>query len=358
LAKLCPKLSDKQREVLTRALKQAGRGSDLKRIQAVFLLDRGEGLSTISAVTLLQRSRIFSLREAYLKRGLKALLYQGKARSWLTRRQIKELTRTLHNPNSLKNLGYADSSWTTGKLSEYIRLAYGVTYKSRTSYYLIFKRIKFTYHKPGKVYVKRDEAEVKAWKEEAYPLLREAWDDKETEILASDEMILSTSTTLQKIWLPKGEYPKIEVQNGRKNLSIYGFLNLKTGREHAFITERQTMGVTRRILGNVRRIYPRKLNRGNKLTGKKLLILWDNPGWHRGSAVTDYIKKDKRIKIIYFPKYSPDLNPQEHVWKEGRSKVTHNTFMGNLSQTAKDFVSYLNSAKFNYNLLGFTSSPI
>lgn len=237
-------------------------------------------------------------------------------------------------------------------------MAYGVTYKSKTSYYLIFKRVKFTYHKPGKIYVKRDEAEVSKWRQESYPLIKRAWEDKDTVILSADEMILSSQTTIQKIWLPQGEYPKIDVQNGKRNLSIYGFLNLKTGTEHAFVTDKQTMKVTRKILGNVRRIYPRKLNKSNKIPGKKLLILWDNPGWHRGSAVADYIKKDRKIKIIYFPKYSPDLNPQEHVWKEGRSKVTHNTFMGNLNQTAKDFVNYLNRTKFNYNLMGFTSIPI
>ena len=331
----------------------------MRRIQAVFLLDEGqESLERITLLTGLKQSRIFGLRRLYLKKGLKALLYQGAARSWLTHRQIQELKRTLANPNSLKNLGYTETFWTTRKLSEYIRLAYGVTYKSRTSYYLIFKRVKFTYHKPGKVYVNRDKHEVEVWRRETYPLLKEAWTDRDTVVLAADEMILSSQTTLQKIWLPQGEYPRIQVLNGKKNLSIYGFLNLKTGREHAFITERQTMRITRRILGNIRRIYPRKKNKGNQVKGKKLLILWDNPGWHRGSEVINYIKKDRKIKVIYFPKYSPEENPQEHVWKEGRSKVTHNTFMGNLNQTAKDFVSYLNQTRFNYNLLGFTSSPI
>ena len=331
----------------------------MRRIQAVFLLDEGqESLERITLLTGLKQSRIFGLRRLYLKKGLKALLYQGAARSWLTHRQIQELKRTLANPNSLKNLGYTETFWTTRKLSEYIRLAYGVTYKSRTSYYLIFKRVKFTYHKPGKVYVNRDKHEVEVWRRETYPLLKEAGKDRDTVVLAADEMILSSQTTLQKIWLPQGEYPRIQVLNGKKNLSIYGFLNLKTGREHAFITERQTMRITRRILGNIRRIYPRKKNKGNQVKGKKLLILWDNPGWHRGSEVINYIRKDRKIKVIYFPKYSPEENPQEHVWKEGRSKVTHNTFMGNLNQTAKDFVSYLNQTRFNYNLLGFTSIPI
>lgn len=331
----------------------------MRRIQAVFLLDEGqESLERITLITGLKQSRIFGLRRLYLQKGLKALLYQGSSRSWLTPRQIQELKRTLHNPQTLSRIGYADSFWTTKRLADYIRLAYGVTYKSRTSYYLIFKRVQFTYHKPAKVFVKRDEAEVKRWRQETRPLLEEAWRDKETVILAGDEMLLSTATTLQKIWLPQGQSPKIEVSNTRKNLSLYGFLNLKTGQEHAFLTEKQTMRITRRILQRLRLIYPRRDNPGNHLKGKRLLVLWDNPGWHRGSRVRDYVKKDGKIEVIFFPKYAPEENPQEHVWKEGRSKVTHNTFIGNLAQAAKDLVGYLNRTRFHYSLLGFLSNPI
>lgn len=287
-----------------------------------------------------------------------ALLHQGSPRSFLSNRQLRELKRTLRNAHLLRNLGYTDAFWTTQRLADYLRLAYGVSYKSKTSYYLIFKRVQFTYHKPGRVYVKRNEQEVKGWRKEAYPKLATAWADKDMEILAADEMIISTSTTLQKIWLPQGEYPQVLVSNTKKNLSLYGFLNLRTGREHAFMTAKQNMRTTRRILTRLRQIYPRQDNPGNKVKGKKLLILWDNPGWHRGSAVTDYIKKDGKIEIVYFPRYAPEENPQEHVWKEGRAKVTHNTFIPDLTKTAKDFVNYLNTTKFHYSLLGFTSNPI
>lgn len=167
----------------------------------------------------------------------------------------------------------------------------------------------------------------------------------------------STSiTTFQKIWLPANQYPQIQISNTRKNKSIYGFLNIKTGREHAFVANWQNMHITTRMLQNIRRIYPKKDNRGNKIKGKKILLLWDNPGWHKGSQVTDYINRDMKIQVLYFPKYAPEENPQEHVWKEGRAKVTHNQFISNIDQTAKDFAAYLNSTKFKYSLLGF--SPI
>lgn len=50
---------------------------------------------------------------------------------------------------------------------------------------------------------------------------------------------------------------------------------------------------------------------------------------------TEYIKKDGNIEEIFFPKYSPDQNPQEHVWKTGREQVTHNNFIPKINTKNK-----------------------
>ena len=176
----------------------------------------------------------------------------------------------------------------------------------------------------------------------AKPIVEKALSDPDTTVLCEDEMVLSTQTTFQKIWLPKGEYPKIEASNKKENRSIYGFLNIKTGTEHAFKTEWQNMHITAKILKNVRKIYPTQ----------KILLFWDGPGWHRGSMVQEFIKVDGKIEIIHFPKYSPEENPQEHVWKKGRSAVTHNFTINDIDETTNEFVKYLNINRFNYSLLG------
>lgn len=115
---------------------------------------------------------------------------------------------------------------------------------------------------------------------------------------------------------------------------------MKTGRQHVYKRERQNMFITTEILKKIRKLYK----------DKKILILWDGAGWHRGSKVQEFIKEDGNIETIYFPPYSPEENPQEHVWKEGRSKITHNKFIKDLDETADEFVRYLRKTKFNYVL--------
>ena len=97
------------------------------------------------------------------------------------------------------------------------------------------------------------------------------------------------------------------------------------------------------ILSKIRKIYPEK----------RILLLWDGAGWHRGSVAQEAIRKHQ-IEAIHFPPYSPQLNPQEHVWKQGRTQVTHNRFIPKIEPVTKELVNYLNVTTFPYSLLDFT----
>lgn len=341
------KLSNKQTIELRNIIYRNEHSSrEVKRAQAIILIDKGIDTATISSLTGLGRSQIFNLRRRYLKKGLLAITDKNKKnpRELLTKKQRDEIIGSVKSktPGQCDEYFEKNEYWTTGILGKYILRKYGVAYKSKTSLHLIFRQSKFTFHKPGRVYQKQDGAEVKKWRKMAKPILEKALADPDTIILCEDEMVLSTQTTFQKIWLPQGEYPKIEVSNKKENRSIYGFLNIKNGTEHAFKTDWQNMYITAEILKNIRKIYPRE----------KLLLLWDGPGWHRGKEVISFIKQDGRVATLHFPKYSPEENPQEHVWKKGRSAVTHNFTINDIDETTDEFVKYLNANKFNYSLLG------
>ena len=73
-------------------------------------------------------------------------------------------------------------------------------------------------------------------------------------------------------------------------------------------------------------------------------MLGDQAGWQRGSLVQKYIDKSAgKIKTIYFPAGAPEFNPQEHVWKSGRSNITHNKFIADIDKATCQFVNFLNA---------------
>lgn len=315
--------------------------AEVRRSQAVLLLNDGVSQSIISRMTGYGRRHCFLLKKNYLTSGFSALQdkRQGKPKELLTKRQREEIVETLKT-KSPKDLGYAHDHWSTNLLGHYIEKTYKVRYKSRTSHYLLFKKAEFTFHKPGQVYHKHNEQEVREWEQANKDKVQAAFEDPKIVMLCADEMVLSTKTTFQKIWLPKGEYPKIEVSNKKEARSIYGFLNIKTGQEISFKASWQNMYITAEVLGRLRQTYKTE----------KILLLWDGPGSHRGREVTKFLESDGKIEVIYFPRYSPEQNPQEHVWREGRSQVTHNQYIENIDTTTDSFVNYLNTTKFNYSL--------
>lgn len=317
---------------------------EVRRAQVILFLNKGQDPESFKQFTGFSRSRTFAIRKNYLKKGLDSLKdhREGKPKEILTKKQREEVIETVKNKTP-EEIGMVGKYWSTTILSNYIFRTYKVKYKSKTSIYIIFKKSEFSFHKPGKVYEKHNEEQTQLWKKQVKPLLNKALLEKQTIVLCEDEMILSSQTTFQKIWLPKGEYPKIEVSNTKVNKSFYGFLNIKTGKEYIWESDKQTMCITKSILMKLRKIYPKK--------EYKLLIFWDGAGWHRGSVAQDFIKKDGNIEIIYFPPYSPEENPQEHIWKKGREQITHNKFIKNINEISKEFVNYLRKTKFHYNFL-------
>ena len=298
----------------------------------------------LKSLTGYSRAQAFRIKGKYFSEGVASLTdkRQGKPKEILTKKQREQIIQTVKTktPN---RLGFASGHWTTGILGKWIEEKYEVKYKSKTSLYLVFKKASFTYHRPAARYDKRSEAEVLEWKKQAKLKLKK--ENTDTVILAGDEMILTTETKIQKVWLPTGEYPKIACSTGgRKRRNVYGFLNLKTGEETAFKTEYQNMYVTEEILKKVREKYP----------NKKILLLWDSAGWHKGSVVQEYLRQDGNIEILHFPRYVPEENPQEHVWKSGRGAITHNRYIEDIDTATDDLIKYFNQTKFNYTIAGLS----
>ena len=338
-------MNQKQIEQLKKDQKQLTNGAAARRAMAV-LLFASKGDVSFSGYTIDHAKR---LKGQYLKYGIDAFKdkrtsQRDRVLTTSERNQIITVLQT-KQPKDVIEL-CTDSTWSTYLLGEYIYTFTGKRYKSRTSSYLLFREAKLSFHFPGKSYEKADEVRKAAWitqQTDGRSKLMRAWKDDDTVILCEDEMVLTSSTTLQKIWLPKNRYPPVvDTNTTKRRKSIYGFLNLKNEQQNAFITDWQNMYITVEVLEKLRGIYPTQ----------KLLLVWDNCGWHRGSEVQKWIRRDGKIKTLYFPPYTPDLNPQEHVWKTGRKATTHNLHITDIEQTTKHFVSYITSQTFSYTLCG------
>ncbi len=341
------KLTTEQVEQLTSFVDENGLTSEeLRRGQAILLVQEEASEALIEKITGIKRDTAVKLRKKFVKFGLEALRSKRKGktpRSRLTKKQRAEIADIL-NTKTPEGYGWTEQRfWTTKIVGALILELYAVQYTSRTPLYLVFKESRFSYHKPEKIYKQRNQKAIDEWKEKNAPEIEKAWHDSNTVILVADEMILTSQTTTQRVWLPRGVPTKIECSNTRKRRCISGFLDLKAGQEYAFKSERLNNETCASILKQVLAHY----------SDKNVLLLWDNAPWHFGDFMRAFLATCTNLHITNFPTYAPDENPQEHVWKAGRSNVTHNRLIKDIDTATRELLMYLNNSTFKYEFLGF-----
>jgi len=338
------KISQKQLKELQDGIYKENDTIAIRRAQAILMLEEGVPADLIKLITHYQREVVVKHRRMFLKHGFDILRSKRKEKApkqLLTGTQKDQIVEVL-NTQKPTDYGIDSQFWTAAILGSLIEEQYGVKYKSKTSLYLIFKRAKFTFHKPEKQSEKRSEKLISEWKKKYKSIIEEECSRNDTVVLVGDEAALTSETRLQKVWLPVDKPAFIEDTAKRKRVHLYGFLNIQNGVAIAFKTKSQCGEVTVTILKKLAELHPKK----------RIVIFWDNASWHKSQTVREYLKTTKSFKLYNFPPYAPDLNPQEHVWKEVREKTLNNKLIRNIDDAAKSAVDFINNSLFKYKFFG------
>jgi transposase len=339
------KMNKEQIQELRSSLTKEAEGRTVRKIQAILLLEEKASAETITAITGYRRDVAVKARKKYVIQGIEALRPKIKKKvhkAFLTRGQRDQIVKIL-NTQKPSDFGYGGQVfWTTRIVGDLIEQQYGVKYKSKTPLYLLFKQANFTFRKPEKRSERHNEQVITDWKEKHKPIIEEECSRADTVVLVGDEAVLTSATRTQRVWLPLKGPAFVEDTIKRKMVHLYGFLAIGSGVAHAFKTATQTGETTVSVLEKLAKKYPEK----------RIVIFWDNASWHKSQAVRTYLDITKQFKLYNFPPYAPELNPQEHVWKEMREKKLNNRLIANIDQAARDAISFIENTIFNYKFFG------
>jgi len=64
------------------------------------------------------------------------------------------------------------------------------------------------------------------------------------------------------------------------------------------------------------------------------------------------------VELDYFPPYAPELNPQEHVWKELKRHINHLRGSASLTEIMSEAMKFLKNKTFSYKLFSLTKKGI
>lgn len=150
-------------------------------------------------------------------------------------------------------------------------------------------------------------------------------------------MNLNQETKLKNVWYFKGSEPIMEAKRKGESVNFCGALNIKTGQETAIKLNRQNSDNIIKFLKKLITVY----------WHKKIFLIWDNASWHKSKAIRKFLSTTNQFELFNFPPYSPELNPQEQVWKQLRQNITHNRLELDFNVLIEECLSFLNNTNFN-----------
>ena len=168
------------------------------------------------------------------------------------------------------------------------------------------RRWNLTPQKPEKVALERSQRKVNKWIKEVWPEIEKHRRRWQAMLYFQDESSVSIVPVLGKTWAKKGETPKMKVTGNRGSIAVSSAIS-PAGRmvfriEKGRVTSKTFIDFLKQIIKNHR--------------WRKVIVIVDNSPTHTAKAVHEFIKNNKsKIAVYYLPTYSPDLNPDEDVWR-------------------------------------------
>jgi hypothetical protein len=229
-------------------------------------------------------------------------------------------------------LGYHASLWTTKLVRHFLYTRLGVEYcreRVRQMLHDLGFRLRRLRHR----HLKAQPEEQAAFRAELEERLA-AWPE-EWELIFVDEATVRRHPTLTAQWCLVDEVPEVPTEDDHTKVHVYGAVAPLTGRTHYHVSSALGHGEFAPFLQHLSACYP----------GKRLLVIHDRGAQHKGGAIEDVVREaNGRLMLKAQPAYSPELNPQERVWKWLRRVVTHNHWFATLREqieAVRNFFRYL-----------------
>ena len=275
------------------------------RIKAVIALSKGWSAAQIAEILLFDEKTSRKYFERYQQDGLPALLddnYSG-AEPKLDEHQMSELQA------HLEEYIFPDAK----SVIAYIQKQYRINY-SLSGVTDLLHRLGFSYKKPTHVPGKQDPAKQQAFLEEYEQIKGDKGENDP--IYFADATHPQHNSVPSYGWIKKGQKKELKANCGRQRLNINGAINIETLEPttgfYGTINADSTIDLFSKI-------------EAKHLDAETIYIIVDNARYYRSRLLKEALEGTK-IKLIFLPPYSPNLNLIERYWKFFKKTVLNNRY--------------------------------
>jgi transposase len=282
------------------------------RINAILLLGTGWTLEQVSKALLLDIETLRSYVQKFQEGGVKKLLernYSGKQR-FLTHEQTIKLVTHLE----------LNLYRTTFDVIFFVKKEFNIFY-SRSGMTKLLHDLGFTYKKPKLI-----PSGIDFQAQEDFIDFFEDFIENKREndpVLFYDSSHPQYQSHADYGWIKKGEDVLLPNHGMRGHVNISGSVDIERGDVIVGFPKKVNAESTVKTLKKIELYYPE---------AQTISLVLDNAAAHRSFLVKDYVENSK-LKLVYLPPYSPNLNLMERVWGLLRRKLLGNLF----NETFADF---------------------
>lgn len=214
--------------------------------------------------------------------------------TWLEKTLTREAT----------NFGFSTPLWTGTYVRILLKRQRHITL-DRVTVWRYLTRLGLSFQKPETRYSQQDKRLVKQWIVKEWPLIKQ-WAKRNRAILYfEDESGVSLSPVIGKTWAPRGKTPIVRVTGKRGGVLAMSAIS-PSGRMCFRLEKRRVnSAVLIEFLKQIGASHP----------WRKIGIIMDQAPCHISKKVKSFAESTKRMRIFHIPPYSPDLNPDEKVWR-------------------------------------------
>lgn len=323
-------LSKDELAALKRAHKSEYYRRSADKIKSVVLLGSGWTLEEVKDALLLDEETLRSYVKKYQEGGLPALLkveFKG-SEPQLSVSEVKKLCKTLNTQIFL----------TTQSVIDYVVKEFGITY-SQSGMRDLLHRLNYEYKKPKLVPGNPDHDAQELFAQQYEEFMLNKADNEE--VIFLDAVHPQHNTMAAYGWIKRGEKREIQTTTGRERLNLHGAMNADTLEVTVIESETVNADSTIQLLEILEKKYALAVT---------IFVILDNAKYHFSKKVQEFLK-GSRVKLVFLPSYSPNLNLIERLWKFFKKKVLYNAYYEKLEDFREACIKFFRKIDSYYNEL-------
>lgn len=308
------------------------------RQNAVNQIIRGVPANKVAAAAGVDPSTVFRWVRRFNKGGL-AALESSKARGnapKLSSDQVGRLRQMIVGSDP-RQLRFEFALWTRELIGELIEREFG-THMSPSAVGRLLRRIGLSPQRPiWRAYQANPDA-VAAWRATEFPAIKAEADKVGALVFFGDEASVRSDYHAGTTWGEIGVTPVVSSTGARYSVNMISAVSPK-GKLHFRIVEGK-------VNADAFIAYCKALADDNR--GRPVFLIVDGHPSHRAKKTKEWVRSTEgKFRLFYLPGYSPQLNPDEWVWKNvkadriGRAGITSLEDLQNKARNALERLARL-----------------